>query len=195
VTYQADILGPALQLAAGVPLTSTQRLFAGAKEVAAIDGYENTLKIKSFELLIDWGWFHFITKPLFKGLSWFHELTGNFGVAILIVTVLLKLVFFPLANKSYASMAKMKAVQPEMTTIRERYADDRMKQQQELMDLYKREKINPLAGCWPVLIQIPVFFALYKVLFITIEMRHAPFYGWIKDLAAPIPHLSSTCSD
>ncbi|HZW47238.1 MAG TPA: membrane protein insertase YidC, partial [Microvirga sp.] len=112
---------------------------------------------------------------------------GNFGVSILIVTVLLKLIFFPLASKSYASMAKMKAVQPEMVAIRERYADDKMKQQQALMELYKKEKINPVAGCWPVLIQIPVFFALYKVLFVTIEMRHAPFFGWIRDLAAPDP--------
>jgi YidC/Oxa1 family membrane protein insertase len=187
VSYQTDILGAPITLTAGTPITSTQRLFAGAKEVATIDGYEETLGIKRFELLIDWGWFHFITKPLFKGLNWFRDLTGNFGIAILIVTVLLKLVFFPLANKSYASMAKMKAVQPEMTALRERYADDRMKQQTALMELYKREKINPLAGCWPVLIQIPVFFALYKVLFVTIEMRHAPFYGWIKDLAAPDP--------
>ena len=145
------------------------------------------LGIKNFDLLIDWGWFYFITKPLFKVLDFFYRLFGNFGVAILIVTVLLKIVFFPLANKSYASMAKMKAVQPEMTAIRERYADDKMKQQQALMELYKKEKINPVAGCWPVLIQIPVFFALYKVLFVTIEMRHAPFFGWIRDLAAPDP--------
>ncbi len=124
---------------------------------------------------------------MFYALDFFFGLVGNFGVAILIVTVLLKILFLPLANKSYASMAKMKAVQPEMTAIRDRYADDRQKQQVELMELYKREKINPVAGCWPVLIQIPVFFALYKVLFVTIEMRHAPFFGWIQDLAAPDP--------
>ncbi len=124
---------------------------------------------------------------MFLAMDWFYRLFGNFGVAILLVTVLNKLIFLPLANKSYASMAKMKAVQPEMLAIRDRYADDKMKQQQEMMALYKREKINPLAGCWPVLIQIPVFFALYKVLFVTIEMRHAPFFGWIKDLAAPDP--------
>ena len=152
-----------------------------------VDGYKDSLSIKNFDLLIDWGWFYFITKPLFKVLDFFYRLFGNFGVSILIVTVLLKLLFFPLANKSYASMAKMKAVQPEMTAIRERYADDKMKQQQALMELYKKEKINPVAGCWPVLIQIPVFFALYKVLFVTIEMRHAPFFGWIRDLAAPDP--------
>ena len=147
------------------------------------DGYS----IKNFDLLIDWGWFYFITKPLFKVLDFFYHLFGNFGIAILLVTVILKILFFPLANKSYASMAKMKAVQPEMASIRERYADDKMKQQQALMELYKKEKINPVAGCWPVLIQIPVFFALYKVLFVTIEMRHAPFFGWIHDLAAPDP--------
>jgi YidC/Oxa1 family membrane protein insertase len=161
------------------------RLFAGAKEVAAINAYE-TAAHPQFDLLIDWGWFYFITKPMFFVIDWIYKHVGNFGVAILIVTVLLKGLFFPLANKSYASMAKMKAVQPE-DAIRERYADDKMKQQQAMMELYKTEKINPLAGCWPVLVQIPVFFALYKVLFVTIEMRHAPFFGWIHDLAAPDP--------
>ena len=124
---------------------------------------------------------------MFKAIDFFFHLVGNFGVAILIVTVLVKILFFPLANKSYASMAKMKAVQPEMAAIRERYGDDKMKQQQAMMELYKKEKINPLAGCLPIVIQIPVFFSLYKVLFITIEMRHAPFFGWIKDLSAPDP--------
>ena len=131
--------------------------------------------------------FYFITKPLFIVMDWIYRHVGNFGVAILLVTVLIKILFFPLANKSYASMAKMKAVQPEMMAIRERYADDKMKQQQAMMELYKKEKINPVAGCLPIVIQIPVFFALYKVLFITIEMRHAPFFGWIKDLSAPDP--------
>ncbi|MFJ5368513.1 membrane protein insertase YidC [Bosea sp. CER48] len=186
-TYQADFLGEAIAIAPGATVTSNARLFAGAKEVAAVDGYEKNLGIKRFELLIDWGWFYFITKPLFFVLDWIYKHVGNFGVAILIVTVLLKALFFPLANKSYASMAKMKALQPEMTAIRERYADDKMKQQQALMELYKTQKINPVAGCWPVLLQIPVFFALYKILFITIEMRHAPFFGWIHDLAAPDP--------
>ena len=152
-----------------------------------IDAYDKALGLNRFELLIDWGWFYFITKPMFKAIDYFFRLFGNFGVAILIVTVMLKVVFFPLANRSYASMAKMKAVQPEMVAIRERYADDKVKQQQALMELYKKEKINPIAGCWPILIQIPVFFALYKVLFVTIEMRHAPFFGWIRDLAAPDP--------
>lgn len=186
-TYQADFLGEAVTVAPGASAASSAHLFAGAKETAAIDGYEKNLGIKRFELLIDWGWFYFITKPLFFVLDWIYKHVGNFGVAILIVTVLLKGLFFPLANKSYASMAKMKAVQPEMLAIRERYADDKMKQQQALMELYKTQKINPLAGCWPVLVQIPVFFALYKILFITIEMRHAPFFGWIRDLAAPDP--------
>jgi YidC/Oxa1 family membrane protein insertase len=185
--YQANVLGAAQTLQPGSTTETTQRLFAGAKEVAVVDQYQDTYSIKNFDRLIDWGWFYFITKPLFKVLDFFYRLFGNFGVAILIVTVILKIFFFPLANKSYASMAKMKAVQPEMTSIRERYADDKVKQQQALMELYKKEKINPVAGCWPVLIQIPVFFALYKVLFVTIEMRHAPFFGWIRDLAAPDP--------
>ncbi|CAN7622500.1 membrane protein insertase YidC [Bosea sp. LjRoot90] len=186
-TYQADFLGEAVNVAPGASASASSRLFAGAKEVSAIDGYEKNQGIKRFELMIDWGWFYFITKPMFYVMDWVYKHVGNFGIAILVVTVLLKGLFFPLANKSYASMAKMKAVQPEMVAIRERYADDKMKQQQALMELYKTQKINPLAGCWPVLVQIPVFFALYKILFITIEMRHAPFYGWIRDLAAPDP--------
>ncbi len=186
-TFQADFLAEAVAVAPGATATSQSKLFAGAKEVAAINGYERDLQILRFDLLIDWGWFYFFTKPLFFLLDWIYKHVGNFGVAILIVTVLLKGLFFPLANKSYASMAKMKALQPEMTAIRERHADDKMKQQQALMELYKTQKINPIAGCWPVLLQIPVFFALYKILFITIEMRHAPFFGWIHDLAAPDP--------
>ncbi len=185
--YQADMLGEAQNIAPGATGVSTTQFFAGAKEVAAIDGYQERYGIKRFDRLIDWGWFYFITKPMFLTMDWIYHRIGNFGVAILIVTVLLKLLFLPLANKSYASMAKMKSAQPEMLAIRERYPDDKMKQQQAMMELYKKEKINPLAGCWPVLIQIPVFFALYKVLFVTIEMRHAPFFGWIRDLAAPDP--------
>ncbi len=185
--FQSDMLGGPQTVAPGATTEVTTRLFAGAKEVAAIDHYEQALGIKRFDLLIDWGWFYFITKPLFRVIDFFFKMFGNFGVAILIVTVIIKAIFFPLANRSYVSMAKMKAVQPEMMAIRDRYADDKMKQQQALMELYKKEKINPLAGCWPILIQIPVFFALYKVLFVTIEMRHAPFFGWIRDLAAPDP--------
>ena len=178
---------PALTVAPGAPAQSVKRLFVGAKEVKTVDGYADGLGIKRFDLVIDWGWFYFFTKPLFKMMEFFYHWTGNFGFAILIVTVLVKAAFFPLANKSYASMAKMKAVQPQMTLIRERFADDKVKQQQELMELYKKEKINPIAGCWPMLIQIPVFFSLYKVLYVTIEMRHAPFIGWIHDLASPDP--------
>jgi YidC/Oxa1 family membrane protein insertase len=186
-TYQTDYLGPAQTIAPGGSAAVDGRLFAGAKEVSIVDGYNERLKLNKFDRLIDWGWFYFITKPLFLALDWIYRLVGNFGVAILIVTVIIKIFFFPLANKSYASMAKMKAVQPEMMAIRERFADDKMKQQQAMMELYKKEKINPIAGCLPIIIQIPVFFALYKVLFVTIEMRHAPFFGWIKDLAAPDP--------
>jgi YidC/Oxa1 family membrane protein insertase len=186
-TYQADFLRDATTVAPGSKTSVQNRLFAGAKEVVVVDGYEHGLGVKRFDLLIDWGWFYFITKPLFKVIDYFYRLLGNFGLSILLVTVIIKLVFFPLANKSYASMAKMKMVQPQMQALREKYPDDKVKQQQELMDLYKREKINPLAGCLPIAIQIPVFFALYKVLFVTIEMRHAPFYGWIKDLSAPDP--------
>ncbi len=152
-----------------------------------LNAYESQYKLNHFDLLIDWGWFYFITKPMFTVIDWFYRLVGNFGIAILIVTVLIKAAFFPLANKSYASMAKMKAIQPHMAALKERFPDDKVKQQQEMMELYKKEKINPLAGCLPIAIQIPVFFSLYKVLFITIEMRHAPFFGWIHDLSAPDP--------
>ncbi|MEI6572819.1 MAG: membrane protein insertase YidC [Alphaproteobacteria bacterium] len=185
--YEADMMLPAATVAPGAPATSTKRLFVGAKEVKTVDGYAASLNIKRFDLLIDWGWFYFFTKPLFQLMEFFFHWTGNFGIAILIVTVLVKAAFFPLANKSYASMAKMKAVQPQMAAIRERFADDKVKQQQELMELYKKERINPIAGCWPMLIQIPVFFSLYKVIYVTIEMRHAPFFGWIQDLASPDP--------
>jgi len=195
-TYQTDYLLDAKTVAPGATATADGRLFAGAKEVGVVginfpfatqEGYNKQLGLNKFDLLIDWGWFYFITKPMFVAIDWFYRLFGNFGVAILCVTVIVKLVFFPLANKSYASMAKMKTMQPQMQALREKYPDDKVKQQQELMELYKREKINPVAGCLPILIQVPVFFSLYKVLFITIEMRHAPFFGWIKDLSAPDP--------
>ena len=195
-TYQTDYLLEPQTVAPGSTGTADARLFAGAKEVSVVGinfplanagGYNQALHLNHFDLLIDWGWFYFITKPMFLAIDFFFHLVGNFGVAILIVTVLVKLLFFPLANKSYASMAKMKAVQPELTMIRQRYGDDKVKQQQAMMELYKKEKINPVAGCLPIAIQIPVFFSLYKVLFITIEMRHAPFYGWIHDLSAPDP--------
>jgi YidC/Oxa1 family membrane protein insertase len=186
-TYQTDYLLDAVTIAPGATGTADARLFAGAKEVRVVNDYENKLALNHFDLLIDWGWFYFITKPLFFVIDYIYNLVGNFGLAILLVTVLIKAAFFPLANKSYASMAKMKAVQPQMTAMRERFKDDKAKQQQALMELYKKEKINPLAGCLPIAVQIPVFFSLYKVLFVTIEMRHAPFFGWIHDLSAPDP--------
>jgi YidC/Oxa1 family membrane protein insertase len=185
--YQTDYLLDARTIAPGATATADARLFAGAKEVRVVNDYESKLGLNHFDLLIDWGWFYFITKPLFFVIDYIYHVVGNFGVAILLVTVLIKGIFFPLASKSYASMAKMKAVQPQMTALRERYKDDKAKQQQELMELYKKEKINPLAGCLPIAVQIPVFFSLYKVLFVTIEMRHAPFFGWIHDLSAPDP--------
>jgi len=186
-TYQTDYLLDARTIQPGGTTSADARLFAGAKEVSVVNDYNDTLRLNLFDRLIDWGWFYFITKPMFWALDSIYKLVGNFGIAILIVTVIIKLIFFPLANKSYASMAKMKTLQPKMQALRERYPDDKVKQQQELMELYKSEKINPVAGCLPILIQVPVFFSLYKVLFVTIEMRHAPFYGWIKDLSAPDP--------
>ncbi|WP_316206064.1 MULTISPECIES: membrane protein insertase YidC [unclassified Bradyrhizobium] len=194
--YQTDYLEDAQTVAAGATTTVSSRLFAGAKEagvvginfpIGGLGGYNQALGLNHFDLLIDWGWFYFLTKPMFLALDFFYRFFGNFGISILLVTVLVKLIFFPLANKSYASMAKMKSIQPQLAALKERYPDDRMKQQQEMMEIYKKEKINPVAGCLPVLLQIPVFFSLYKVLFVTIEMRHAPFYGWIHDLSAPDP--------
>ncbi len=185
--FQTDYLMGPMTVAAGSTEQVIGNVFAGAKEVSVVDGYATTFNIPKFDLLIDWGWFYFLTKPLFYALDYFYELVGNFGVAILIVTVLIKLVLFPLANKSYVSMSRMKKLAPEMKKIKERYADDRARQQKAMMELYKTEKVNPASGCLPILVQIPVFFALYKVLFVTIEMRHAPFFGWIKDLSAPDP--------
>ena len=172
---------------AGGSASHQSQVFAGAKVESILSGYAQSYGIGQFDLLIDWGWLHFITYPMFLAIRWLYELLGNFGLAILAVTVIVKAIFFPLANKSYASMANMRRVQPKMKEIQEKYKDDRAGQQQAMMELYKTEKINPVAGCWPILIQIPVFFALYKVLFVTIEMRHAPFFGWIQDLAAPDP--------
>ena len=185
--YQSDFKSDDIQVAAGASASTTTRVFAGAKEVQVIDGYDKSLGILNFDLMIDWGWFYFLTKPMFWILDFFYHLVGNFGVSILLTTILVKAVFFPLANKSYKSMANMKKVQPKMEELKEKYGDDRMGLQQAMMALYKEEKINPVAGCWPVLLQIPVFFSLYKVIYITIEMRHAPFFGWIQDLSAPDP--------
>ena len=185
--YQADYLEKELVVSAGESKQVTVRFFAGAKEVDAINRYESAYDIKLFDRAIDWGWFLFLTKPIFFVLDWLYGLMGNFGFAILALTVLVKLLFFPLANKSYVSMSKMKLVQPKMKRLQERYKDDKARLQQEMMELYKKEKINPMSGCLPILIQIPVFFALYKVLFVTIEMRHAPGFFWVDDLSAPDP--------
>src|SRR6267154_3033868 len=186
-TYQADYVQGAQTIAPGGTATATARLFAGAKEVAILDGYDKALDLDRFDLAIDWGWFRFITKPMFMLIDTIFRWVGNFGVAILAVTLMLKIAFFPLANKAYASTAKMKALQPQLQSIRESFGNDKVKQQQATLELYKKEKINPIAGCLPTLVQIPVFFALYKVLFVTIEMRLAPFFGWIRDLSAPDP--------
>jgi len=186
-TYQADYVQDAQTIEPGRTGGAAARLFAGAKEVAMLDGYDKALNLNRFDLAIDWGWFRLITKPMFTLIDAIFRLVGNFGVAILIVTLMLKIAFFPLANKSYASTAKMKALQPQIQLIRESFADDKMKQQQVTRDLYKKEKVSLVAGCLPTLIQIPVFFSLYKVLFVTIEMRQAPFFGWIRDLSAPDP--------
>lgn len=185
--FQTDYLLPAVTIKDRGDYKVDQRLFVGAKEVDLINHYEVDDGIFEFSYMIDWGWFYFITKPLHRFLSFLNSIFGNFGLAILGVTITVKAAFFWFANKSYESMAKMKKLQPEMTRLRDRYKDDKMQQQKELMELYKKEKINPLAGCLPVIIQIPVFFALYKVLFISIDMRHAPFFGWIQDLSARDP--------
>jgi YidC/Oxa1 family membrane protein insertase len=185
--YQADFTAPLLTINPGERKEASARLFAGAKIVRTMNAYNEDLGITRFDLAMDWGWFWFFTKPLFWLLDKIFGLIGNFGVAILTLTVIVKLLFFPLANKSYESMTKMKKLQPEMEKLRARFGEDKMKMNQELMALYKREKVNPAAGCVPVVIQIPVFFALYKVLYTTIEMRHQPFFGWIHDLASPDP--------
>jgi YidC/Oxa1 family membrane protein insertase len=185
--FQADVFAESKTIAPGATLELTTRVFAGAKESKVLDHYQNILGIKKLDMLIDWGWFHFITRPMFWLLEEIYKIVGNFGVSIVIITLIVKGLFFPLANKSYLSMAKMKEVQPKLKALQEQYPDDKARQQQEIMELYKREKINPVSGCLPVLLQIPVFFSLYKVLFVAIEMRQAPFFGWIKDLAAPDP--------
>ncbi|CAN1608358.1 K03217 yidC, spoIIIJ, OXA1, ccfA; YidC/Oxa1 family membrane protein insertase [Candidatus Pelagibacterales bacterium] len=167
--------------------SNTLKIFIGAKEVYPIDNYTEKEKIDRFDLSIDWGWFYFITKPLFFVIDYIFKIVGNFGVAIIILTLLVRILFFPLNNYSFKSMAKMKVLQPEMLRIKELYKDDIKRTQQEMMALYKREKVNPLSGCLPILVQIPIFFAVYKMLFVTLEMRHAPFFGWIKDLSAADP--------
>ena len=168
-------------------ITNKINIIVAAKEVSVIDGYAEKLKISKYDLAIDWGWFYFIVKPLFFAIDYFFKLTGNFGIAIVLITICVRVVFFPLANYSFRSMAKMKILQPEMARLKELHKNDKMKLQQEIMSLYKKEKVNPLSGCLPILIQIPFFFAIYKMLFVTIEMRHQPFFGWIKDLSERDP--------
>jgi len=185
--YQTYFRRDAMTIAAGGNAEVTHRFFAGAKEVATLEAYQERLGIQRFDLAIDWGWFFFLTKPIFAAIDWLYRLFGNFGVAIIVFTIFIRILFFPLANKSFKSMAGMRKIQPEVLRIREAYANDRERQTREIMDLYRKAGVNPLSGCMPILLQIPVFFALYKVLFVTIEMRHAPFYGWIKDLSAPDP--------
>ena len=185
--YQADYRDDPISIAAGQSVEIKNLVFAGAKEVQVIDRYQDEYQIPRFDRMIDWGWFYFLTKPMFKLMDFLYQYIGNFGVAILATTIIVKLIFFPIASKQYASMANMKKVQPKMEALKTQYGDDKMAYQKALMELYKTEKINPVAGCWPVLLQIPVFFSLYKVIYITIEMRHAPFFGWIHDLSAPDP--------
>ncbi len=184
--YQTDFTGAPVTIPGNGTASSEMRFFAGAKELNLLEAYASS-GIRLFDYSIDFGWFWFLTKPIFRVLLVFEGLLGNFGLAILLLTLIIKLCFFPLANKSYQAMSKMKLLQPEMQKIRERFPDDKAKQQQEIMAMYKRVGANPMAGCLPIVIQIPVFFSLYKVLFVTIEMRHAPFYGWIHDLSAPDP--------
>ena len=185
--HEANILGAARVINPGRQITETQRLFAGAKRAEILAAYEDSLGIPRFDQAIDWGMFWFLTRPIFMTVEFFYGLVGNFGVAILLLTVVIKLLLFPLANKSYESLSKMKMLAPKMEEIKKKHGSDPQKQQQEMMALYQREKINPLAGCLPIVLQIPVFYALYKVLFVTIEMRHAPFFGWIQDLSARDP--------
>ncbi|WP_312531087.1 membrane protein insertase YidC [Paracoccus sp. (in: a-proteobacteria)] len=185
--YQTEARMPMVTAAPGATVSTSSYLFAGAKVWETINGYQQNPGIERFVDSIDWGWFYFLTKPIFRLLHWLHGFIGNMGWSIIALTVILKTIVFPLARKSYISMAKMKELQPQMEAIKERTGDDRMKYQKEIMELYKREKVNPAAGCLPVLLQVPIFFSLYKVIFVTIELRHAPWLGWIHDLSAPDP--------
>ena len=185
--YQVDFTEPSVTVPPAGDTMVTNRVFAGAKEVHLLDTYQNSLHVADFYKAVDWGWFSLITRPFFFGIDWLYQQTGNFGVAILLFTLGLKLLFLPLANKSYRSMSKMKLLAPKMTELRAQYKDEPQKLQSAMMGLYKTEKVNPASGCLPMLIQIPVFFSLYKVIFVTIEMRQAPFFGWIRDLSAIDP--------
>ncbi|MGR3698581.1 MAG: membrane protein insertase YidC, partial [Roseovarius sp.] len=183
--YQTETVQPTQTVEPGQTASAETRLFAGAKEWATIRNYQNEQGVDRFLDSIDWGWFFFLTKPIFAALHWLHAVIGNMGWAIIALTLLIKALVLPLAYKSYVSMAKMKELQPQMEKIKEVAGDDRQKLQKEMMELYKREKVNPAAGCLPILLQIPIFFSLYKVIFVTLELRHAPWIGWIKDLSAP----------
>ncbi len=185
--FQTDLSNASVTVAPGRAGQSVTRLFAGAKEVPLLDRYKSAQGIQQFDKAIDWGWFYFITKPIFYLLDFLFKLFGNFGVAIMGLTLIVKLIMFPIANKQYASMTKMRVLQPKMKALQERHKDDKARQQQEVMALYAKEKVNPLGGCLPIVLQIPVFYSLYKVLMLTIEMRHQPFVAWIKDLSAPDP--------
>ena len=186
-TYQTDFVGSAVEIANGSVATNKSLFFAGAKEISLLDDYAEKYDIKKFDLAVDFGWYYFLTKPFFYILDFLYKMIGNMGWAILVFAALLRLAMFPIANKSYESMSKMKKVQPKIQAIQEKYKDDKVRLQQAMMELYKKEKINPASGCLPMFIQIPVFFSLYKVLNIAIEIRHAEFIGWIKDLSAPDP--------
>ena len=185
--YNVDFIGQEIIIASNEQLNLEHHLFAGAKKVKILDDYSKKLELKLFDRAIDFGWFYFLTKPFFFVIEFLYKIFGNFGLAILGMTVIVKLALFPMANKSYSAIAKLKKIQPKIDVLREKYKDDKLALNREMMEFYKREKINPAAGCLPVLIQIPVFFALYKVFYVTLDMRHSPFYGWIKDLSAPDP--------
>lgn len=185
--FQSDFMAPSVVVQPGTMIESTFHFYAGAKSVFVLDSYEKKLNIPHFDLAVDFGWFYFITKPLFYALVWLYGFLGNYGLAILSLTLLLRLALFPLANKSFKSMQRMRELQPDLNRLKERYKDDKVKFQQEMMGFYKKNKVNPASGCLPMLLQAPVFFAIYKVFMISIEMRHAPFYGWIQDLSAPDP--------
>ena len=186
-SYRAGYVGQIFNITPKNSLSYDGRLFVGAKKLDILSAYDEKLSVPRFTDAIDWGWFSFLTKPVSYAINWFYGYAGNFGLAIIAFTILMRLILFPLAQASFKSMAKMKKLQPDMQRLKETYPNDRQKMQQELMALYKREGANPVAGCLPILVQIPIFFSLYKVLFVTIEMYHAPFYGWIHDLSAPDP--------
>ena len=184
--YQADVALGSNMVAPGKAVTQTQRLFVGAKEVKTLEAYQDA-GVPLFDRAIDWGWFYWFEKPIFALLHWLFEHIGNFGVAIICLTLVVRAIMFPIAQRQFSSMAAMRALQPKMKALQEKYKDDKQQLQLKMMELYKQEKVNPLAGCLPIFIQIPIFFALYKVLMLTIEMRHQPFVLWIKDLSAPDP--------